>query len=479
MNDGGGLLLVIYPGGAKGWSVRLTVNGKRCDVSLGAGYPAVPLADARARAAVMRRRARDGLDPAGERDLARHRAAEAQAAEIAKMREADQGTFEVMLRETIASRAASWRSGRTGAIWEATFVRRLLPTLGAVPVAKIDARAIADAFRSVWQSASDLADRLLDRAAAVLRYAAARGFKATPAAADRRELVRARLLPPFAGGKRFPALPWERLPDFWRALDAERGLAARALELLILTAQRSGSIREARWGWLDFTGGASRVIPADAMKRRLEEDQAPHRVPLPPAALDVLARAFTVATGAPAAAEDLPAIARRMGADALIFPSARDTPLSDVALLAVVRRMNGAATPPPWADRDGRACVPDGFRASFSGWIDDTCPAERETAKRQLAHVMGNRASAASRRGDVFERRATLMARWCRFVAGAAARPPASRTAAGSAINRTMILLMSWLAGVGAESRTHPADGRRAREAGRVRDPACLQVVPL
>jgi integrase len=428
LSDGGGLLLQVKPGGGKSWTVRLTQGGRRRDVGLGP-YPEIGLADARRRAIEARRLALEGLDPAGERDLARRRAAEAQAAEIAALREADQGTFEVMLRETITSRAASWRSGRTADIWESTFARHVLPTLGGVPVAKIDARAIADAFRSVWQSAPGLADRLLDRTAAVLKFAAARGFKATPAAADRRELVRAGLLPPLAAGKRFPALPWERLPDFWRALDAERGLAARALELLILTAQRSGSIREARWGWLDFTGNASLVIPADAMKRRLEEDQAPHRVPLPPAALDVLARAFTVATGAPAAAEDLPTIARRMGADALIFPSARDTPFSDVALLAVVRRMNGAATPPPWADRDGRACVPHGFRASFSGWIDDTCPAERETAERQLAHVIGNRASAAYRRGDVFERRAALMAQWCRFATGADAAADAGPAA--------------------------------------------------
>jgi integrase len=419
LSDGGGLLLQVKPGGGRSWLVRLTQGGRRRDVGLGL-YPEIGLAEARRLATEARRMAREGLDPAAERDLRQHRAAAAQSAEIAKLREAEQGTFGALLRETMAARAASWRSGRTAAIWAATFERHVLPALGSVPVAKIDAPAIAGAFRSVWQSAPGLAERLLDRTGAVLKYAAARGFKATPAAANMRELVRAGLLPPLKAGKRFPSLPWERLPDFGRALEAEEGLGARALALLILTAQRSGSIRAARWGWLDFAGAPSLVIPAEAMKRRAEEDQGPHRVPLPAAALDVLARAFRVATGAPATAADLPVIAARTP-EGLIFPSNRATPLSDVTLLAVVRRMNGATKPTPWADRDGRPCVPHGMRATFSSWIDDTRPGERETAERQLAHVIGNRASAAYRRGDVFERRTRLMDEWSQHVTGATA----------------------------------------------------------
>ena len=112
LSDGGGLLLVIYPGGAKGWAVRLTVNGKRRDVSLGAGYPGMSLADARARAAEMRQQAREGLDPAGERDLARHRAAEAQSAEIAAMREAEAGAFATMPDLDRAPAAPAPRNGQ-------------------------------------------------------------------------------------------------------------------------------------------------------------------------------------------------------------------------------------------------------------------------------------------------------------------------------------------------------------------------------
>ena len=412
LSDGGGLLLVVYPGGARGWAVRLTVNGKRRDVSLGAGYPGLSLADARARAAEMRQQAREGLDPAGERDLARHRAAEAQAAEIAAMREAEAGAFATMLEATIAALEPSWRSARTAPIWRATFARWVLPTLGAVPVRDIDRRKVAAAFADVWRAAPGLADKLLQRTGTVLRFAAGRGFRCDPGAASLSGLLADKLLPPLAGGRGHPMLPWEAVPAFVAALDREAGLGALALRLVLLTAQRSGEVRHARWNWLSFEGATpSLVVPPEAMKLRKRDRQEAHRVPLPVQALDTLRRAFTLATGVDATIAQLPAIAGRMG-DALIFAGARGAPPSDMTLSAVIKRMNAASDPPTWRDRDGRAAVPHGLRASFSTWVDDVAPAERESAERQLGHVPGNRVSQAYRRGDAFERRALLMARW-------------------------------------------------------------------
>jgi len=106
----------------------------------------------------------------------------------------------------------------------------------------------------------------------------------------------------------------------------------------------------------------------------------------------------------------------------LIFPSARRiTPLSDMALSAVMRRMNEDRpedAPAPWRDADGREAVPHGFRASFSTWVDDTRPDEREAAERALAHEIGNRVSAAYRRSDLFDRRVRLMEQWAAHCVG-------------------------------------------------------------
>jgi integrase len=151
------------------------------------------------------------------------------------------------------------------------------------------------------------------------------------------------------------------------------------------------------------------------MKGKKAADVMPHRVPLSPAALETVARAYAEANGTTATVAELPRLAA-LAREALIFPSAkRTTPLSDMALSAVLRRMNAdrpEGAPAPWRDADGREAVPHGFRATFSTWADDTRPAEREAAEKALAHEVANKVSGAYRRSDLFDRRAPLMREW-------------------------------------------------------------------
>src|SRR3954464_3755424 len=64
--DGGGLYLVVAPGGSKSWVLRTVVKGKRSDIGLGSAA-LVPLAEAREQAHRLRRIARAGGDPLAER----------------------------------------------------------------------------------------------------------------------------------------------------------------------------------------------------------------------------------------------------------------------------------------------------------------------------------------------------------------------------------------------------------------------------
>ncbi|MBF8301476.1 MAG: integrase family protein, partial [Acidobacteria bacterium] len=64
--DGGGLYLLVAPGGSKSWMLRTLVKGKRCDLGLGSAA-LVPLAEAREQALRLRRIARKGGDPLAER----------------------------------------------------------------------------------------------------------------------------------------------------------------------------------------------------------------------------------------------------------------------------------------------------------------------------------------------------------------------------------------------------------------------------
>src|SRR5450759_410894 len=64
--DGGGLYLVLAPGGSKSWVLRTIVKGKRCDLGLGS-VALVTLAEAREQAHQLRKIARAGGDPLAER----------------------------------------------------------------------------------------------------------------------------------------------------------------------------------------------------------------------------------------------------------------------------------------------------------------------------------------------------------------------------------------------------------------------------
>src|SRR4051812_44988128 len=64
--DGNGLHLVVEPSGAKRWLLRTVIRGKRRDMGLG-GLSIVSLAEAREKALVHRKLAREGGDPLAER----------------------------------------------------------------------------------------------------------------------------------------------------------------------------------------------------------------------------------------------------------------------------------------------------------------------------------------------------------------------------------------------------------------------------
>jgi len=62
-----------------------------------------------------------------------------------------------------------------------------------------------------------------------------------------------------------------------------------------------------------------------------------------------------------------------------------------------------------------------GFRSAFRDWAGNETDFARELAEAALAHVIGDQAEQAYRRGDALEKRRALMeawARWCEPEAG-------------------------------------------------------------
>ena len=57
----------------------------------------------------------------------------------------------------------------------------------------------------------------------------------------------------------------------------------------------------------------------------------------------------------------------------------------------------------------------NGFRSSFRDWAAEKTEFSNELVEMALAHVIGNKAEAAYRRGDMLERRQRLMTEWADF----------------------------------------------------------------
>ena len=77
-------------------------------------------------------------------------------------------------------------------------------------------------------------------------------------------------------------LPYSDMPAFMTGLRTREGIAARALEFVILTAVRINEATTATWDEIDL-GRAVWVVPPERMKAAKE-----HRVPLSPPSVELL-----------------------------------------------------------------------------------------------------------------------------------------------------------------------------------------------
>jgi integrase len=382
--DGGGLYLQVQGAAQKSWLFRFTLRGRARQMGLGpaVGERAVTLAQAREKARDAHDLLKQGIDP-----LERRRAAEA----AEKARQPGQ-TFRAVADLYFAAHSAGWRNAKHRAQWRTTMESYAYPAFGGRSVAEVDTGAVMAALEPIWRAKPETASRVRGRVEAVLDYAKARGWRDGENPARWRGHL-SNLLPArhrIARVEHHVALPWREVGLFVADLRRRSGTAALALELIVLTAARSGEALGMRWGEVDFDR-AVWTVPAERMKGGRE-----HRVPLSPAALAVLQRME-------------PLRPKVGGEDALVFPGTRrGRSLSNKALPMVLRRM-----------KHGDLTV-HGFRSTFRDWCAEAISYPRELAEATLAHALRDKVEAAYQRGDLLERRRRLMEEWAEFCAKAA-----------------------------------------------------------
>lgn len=363
----GGLALQVSKTGARSWILRIRVGGKVRSMGLG-GYPDVSLAGARERARATRLLVDQGIDPVADR-RARKSALRADAAKSV--------TFSWCASEYIRAMAPEWRSAKHAAQWASTLEAYAYPVIGKILVKHVDLAHVLEILRPIWSTKTETAARLRGRIDNIMDWAVAHGYRTEPSPARWKGHLD-KLLPrpsKVVAVEHHAAIDYRQIGVFVARLRKMDGMAARALEFAILTAARSGEVRGATWQELDI-GAAVWLVPGCRMKAGVE-----HRVPLSVQATDLL--------------RSLP---REAGTD-LVFPAPRGGVLSDMSLLAVMRRMGVAATP-------------HGCRSSFRDWAGEATAYPREVIEHALAHQLKDKAEAAYARGTLFDKRRRLMSDW-------------------------------------------------------------------
>jgi integrase len=373
-SDGGNLYFRVAPGGSRGFIFRFALHGRVRDMGMGP-YPEVSLAKARSRAFEYRQLVADGIDPIAERDAKRA---------AARVEDAKAVTFDDCVTLYLKAHADGWRSVKHRQQWGATVAAYVSPVFGKLPVAAIDTGLVMRALEPIWSAKPETASRLRGRIERILDWAKVRGYRLGENPARWRGHLD-HLLPAKSKVRRaahYAALPYAEIGKFMGDLRQQDGVAARALEFLILTATRSGETRAAVWDEIDFDARMW-VIPASRMKAGKE-----HRVPLSNAAVAIL--------------KAMQAIRH----SDYIFPSTRgNRPLSEVALWTLLRRVNRGDI------------TTHGFRSTFRDWAAERTNYENHVVEMALAHVVSNAVEAAYRRGDLFEKRRRLMDDWAAFCA--------------------------------------------------------------
>jgi integrase len=363
--DGGGLYLSISPNGGRRWVFLFRWHGKPTEIGLGSARD-VTLARARELASQARVKLAEGINP---KDAFR--------------RPLEEGaTFGKCADRVIEAMRPSWRNSKHAAQW-ATTLRDYAAPLRRLPVDKITTDDVLSVLKALWNDKPETASRLRGRIERVLDAAKAQGLRGGENPArwrghlDQLLPMRQRLT-----RRHHAAMSYADVPAFISNLHARQATAALALEFAILTAARSGEVLGARGAEFDLDR-AVWTVPAERTKAGRE-----HRVPLSKRALEIVKAMHEGRNGD------------------FVFPGQKPgKSLSAIALEMVLRRM-----------KIEDATV-HGFRSAFRDWAAECTNFTNEVCEAALAHVIENKAEAAYRRGDLFEKRRKLMDAWAAYCA--------------------------------------------------------------
>jgi len=369
--DGGGLYLIVKPDGRKYWcyrwrdrQARYTTGksagvGKLREKGLGRfGEHDVSLKQARELAGDCRYLVKQGKDPIADGRW--------------------QPTFHECALRYINQQKSRWSNEKHARQWISTLnthAAQLMP----VHVDDIDTQLVLSCLEPIWTGKTETATRVRQRIESVLDWAIVRKYRNSDNPARWRGNLNKHLPRPAKLNRPVEraCLDYRRVGEFMERLRTVDSLAARALELQILTATSPGDVVTARWSEFGLVGEVW-IIPA-----RRTSTSCEHTVPLSQPALQLL--------------KNLPQVSE------YVFPGrATAKCMTTAAGMKLLKNLQPGITQ-------------QGFRATFRDWAADQADYPREV----ISHAMGPKsrddAEAAYFRSDLIAQRARMMRDWAEY----------------------------------------------------------------
>ena len=381
----GGLNLQVRGLNSASWVLRKTIGSKRREIGLGA-YPAIGLKDAREKARSLIEQIDQGIDPILERRTQKATIIASQAKSV---------TFEQLAQEFIERKSLEFKTLKQSQKLTSMLENYAYPTIGSMVVSDIERAHVVKLLEPIWLTKNETARRTRTYVEQVLNLAIAKGIRTGENPARWQGNLDLSLAAPnkIARVEHYASLPYQQLPEFMAKLRKQEWLGARALELLILTAGRSGEVRNAVWSEFDLLNKVW-TVPAERMKAGKV-----HRVPLCADAIGLL--------------EALPR------SNEYVFPnSTNGRPLTDNTISMVPKRI-------------GHKVTAHGFRSTFKDWCSEHTSYADEVSELALAHVGSDSTRAAYARSELLDKRRRLMDEWALFVTHGSAQKAASVTLIG------------------------------------------------
>jgi integrase len=379
--DGGGLYLIVKPDGRKYWCFRwrdrharyTTIKsagvGKLREKGLGRfGEHDVGLLEARELAGACRQMLRQGKDPIEQAHL---------SARFTHSGIGTAPTFAECVSRYIETHSSGWSNEKQASQWSSSLRRHGAPLL-TLPVAVIDTEHVLSCLEPIWTSKTETATRVRQRIESILDWAAACKYRYGENPARWRGHLDQMLPQPtkLKAVKARAALPCAKIGDFMAKLRNVDSLAARALELQILTATRPGDVVSAQWSEFGLKGGVW-TLPAQRLKVNHE-----HTVMLSP-------QAVTLLKGLPKSSD-------------YVFPGRGGKGMTTAAGMKLLKTL-----------QPGISQL--GFRSTFREWAVDRSGYPLEVIGHALVAQSRENAEAAHYRSDLIAKRARLMSDWAEF----------------------------------------------------------------